>query len=234
MAAASGAFKLIRESIEMFNQGRSVVQEVLDDAKNTYDEVQGAVGGMQELWNSLKGLFGIKVKAAPKQAVKPIAKPKKKVKPNLEFDENAIYVEVSKALMQFFKAQNALNIYIKEEEERSNHVFENVDDGSESAVNLVMADLQMEKMSLELREFMVYHVGPEFKDLYSRINSMLGNIAQKQELARMEELQKEREARWQKRQMADQVKNRTMYAILTLVMIAWAWMTIMVMTRSIS
>ena len=234
MAAASGAFKLIRESIEMFNQGRSVVQEVLDDAKNTYDEVQGAVSGMQELWNSLKGLFGIKVKAAPKPAVKPTAKPKKKVKPNLEFDENAIYVEVSKALMQFFKAQNALNIYIKEEEERSNHVFENVDDGSESAVNLVMADLQMEKMSLELREFMVYHVGPEFKDLYSRINSMLGNIAQKQELARMEELQKERELAWRKRQMADQVKNRTMYAILILVMIGWAWMTIMVMTRSIS
>jgi hypothetical protein len=136
--------------------------------------------------------------------------------------------------MQFFKAQNALNIYIKEEEERSNHVFENVDDGSESAVNLVMADLQMEKMSLELREFMVYHVGPEFKDLYTRINSMLGSIAEKQELARMEELQKEREARWRKRQMADQVKNRVMYAILTLTMIAWAWAMIMVMTRSIS
>jgi hypothetical protein len=234
VAAASGAFKLIRESIEMFNQGRSVVQEVLDDAKNTYDEVQGAVGGIQELWNSLKGLFGIKVKESTKPAVKPTAKPKKKVKPNLEFDENAIYVDVSKALMQFFKARNALNIYIKEEEERSNHVFDNVDEGSENAVNLVMAELQMEKMSLELREFMVYHVGPEFKDLYSRINSMLGNIAEKQELARMEELQKEREARWRRRQMADQIKNRTMYAILTLAMIGWVWMTIMVMTRSIS
>jgi len=218
----------------MLNEGRALVKEVTSEIDGAIKNVEGIKKDVGGLWSKITKLFGgtSQPTTAPVATPKPVAKPAKKIKQKApEFDENAIFAEVGQNLTVFFNAVNKLDLWIKEEEEKSRHVFTPDSDASANAINRVLAQLQMEKMQVELREMMVYHVPPEMKDLYGRINKMLGQIAEEQELARMDELQKEREAAWRKRQMADQIKDRAIYAILTLVMIAWTWATIMVMTH---
>ena len=220
----------------MLNEGRALVKDVVGQVDGVINNVQGIKKDVTGVWGRILGLFGKAKQPAPAPVAKTqsasVAKPAKKVKQKApEFDENAIFAEVGHNLTEFFNAVNKLDLWIKEEEEKSRHVFTPDVDASKNAINRVLAQLQMEKMQVELRELMVYHVPPEMKDLYGRINKMLGQIKEEQELARMDELQKEREAAWRKRQMADQIKDRAMYAILTLVMVVWTWATIMVMTR---
>ena len=208
-----------------------MVKEVVGEVGGAIDNIQGAKKDILGLWGKITSLFGIKPSPKPISASKPVAKPTKKVKQKREeFDENAIFAEVGKNLTEFFKAYNALDLYIKEEEEKSRHVFDPESDNSANAINRVLAQLQMEKLNEELREFMVYHVPPEMKDLYGRVNKMLGQIANEQELARLDELKKKRQAAWQRRQLADRVQNRLMAMGLTTILILWLWIVMLTMT----
>jgi hypothetical protein len=228
---ASGAFKLIKQSCEALNEGRALVKEVVGQVGGAIDNIQGAKKDVLGLWGKITGLFGIKPTPTSVSATKPTVNPVKKAKQKREeFDENAIFAEVGKNLTEFFKAYNALDLYIKEEEEKSRHVFDPESDNSSNAINRVLAQLQMEKLNVELREFMVYHVPPEMKDLYGRVNKMLGQIANEQELARLDELKKKRQAAWQRRQLADRVQNRLMAMGLTTILILWLWVVMLTMT----
>jgi hypothetical protein len=208
-----------------------LVKEVVGEVGGAIDNIQGAKKDILGLWGKITSLFGIKPSPKPISASKPVTKPTKKVKQKREeFDENAIFAEVGKNLTEFFKAYNALDLYIKEEEEKSRHVFDPESDNSANAINRVLAQLQMEKLNEELREFMVYHVPPEMKDLYGRVNKMLGQIANEQELARLDELKKKRQVAWQRRQLADRVQNRLMAMGLTTILILWLWIVMLTMT----
>ena len=232
---ASGALKLIKQSCEMLNEGRALVKEAVDEIGGAVDNIQGAKGEILGLWAKITSLYGSKPAPTPVAAPKPVAKPAKKVKQKApEFDENAIFAEVGKNLTEFFKAYNALDLYIKEEEEKSRHVFDPESDNSANAINRVLAQLQMEKLNTELREYMVYHVPPEMKDLYSRVNTMLGQIANEQELARMDELTKKRQAAWQRRRAISKIQNRILVGGVVTLIILWAWIMILTMIPSTS
>ena len=71
----------------------------------------------------------------------------------------------------------------------------------------------MEEMSVELREYMVYHVPPELKDLYTRVNKMIGTIANEQAIAKQALFRKRREIEAQQRELADKIWFRTATAI---------------------
>ena len=152
----------------MYKEGRQFVV----DAKK---EIDGVVGDIKGIQKDAKGIFGFFAKLfAPKEkpTVAPVkAKPKKKV----EFDENQIYAQVADALTKFFHAYNGLKNYAKEQEEIA--LTATGEEGQDIAIKLVIANLQMEKLNDEMREYMVYHVPEEMKDLYSRVNKMVGHIA---------------------------------------------------------
>ena len=106
------------------------------------------------------------------------------------------------------------------------------EEGQDIAIKLVIANLQMEKLNEEMREYMVYHVPEEMKDLYSRVNKMVGHIANQQALARKAELDKKRKAAWLKRQKADQVTDRIIITTVTFLMIAWVWAIMIALSTS--
>ena len=214
----------------MYKEGRQYVV----DAKKELDGVIGDLKGVQKdakgLWGFLTGLFGGKKTQIEQKAVeKPIKKTKKKAP---EFDENQIYAQVADALTKFFHAYNGLKHYIKEQEETATKVGD--EEGQDIAIKLVIADLQMEKLNEELREYMVYHVPPEFKDLYSRVNKMIGHIANQQQLARKEELDRKKAVEWRRRQVIDRIRYRVIIGVGTTLVILWAWMMILTMIPSTS
>jgi len=230
VALASSAFKLVKESCEMYKEGRQYVL----DAKAEVEAVVGDLKGVQEdakgVWAFLTGLFG-----GAKQEIqqKIVEKPAKKVKQKApEFDENQIYAQVADALTKFFHAYNGLQAYKLEQEASALTVGD--EEGQDIAIKLVIANLQMEKLNDEMREYMVYHVPPEMKDLYSRVNDMIGNIANKQQMARKAELDRKKALAWQRRQASDKLQNRILIAGAVLLVILWLWISLLVMIPSTS
>jgi len=212
----------------MYKEGRQYIV----DAKNELDGVVGDLKGIQEdakgVWNFLTGLFGGKKTPIQQKSVeKPVKKAKKP-----EFDENQIYAQVADALTKFFHAYNGLKHYKEEQETTATKVGD--EEGQDIAIKLVIADLQMEKLNDELREYMVYHVPPEFKDLYSRVNKMIGHIANQQQLARKEELDRKKALAWQRRRVISKIQHRALIGVITTLVILWAWMMILTMTLSTS
>ena len=211
----------------MYKEGRQFVV----DAKKEIDGVVGDLKGIQAdakgIFGFFKKLFGIQ-KEPQKQQVQSASV--KKTKKKVEFDENQIYAQVADALTKFFHAYNGLKNYAKEQEEIA--LTATGEEGQDIAIKLVIANLQMEKLNDEMREYMVYHVPEEMKDLYSRVNKMVGHIANQQALARKAELDKKRKAAWLKRQRQEEIRDKTIAITLTALMIGWIWIMMIVIAHS--
>ena len=209
----------------MYKEGRQFVV----DAKK---EIDGVVGDIKGIQNDAKGIFGFfsKLFGGKEKPTVNQAPVKAKQKKRVEFDENQIYAQVADALTKFFHAYNGLKNYAKEQEEIALH--STGEEGQDIAIKLVIANLQMEKLNEEMREYMVYHVPEEMKDLYSRVNKMVGHIANQQALARKAELDKKRKAAWLKRQRAEEFQDRAIATVITFLMIAWIWLMLMIVRSS--
>jgi len=184
----------------MFREGQAVVKDVVktaNEVKAIGKEVTGIFGWIASLFQT------------PKVDEKPVAEVKKKKKQAEEFNAPAIYAEIGKQITAFFKAYNTLKDHIEEEEEKSRTVYDPTGDQTEKAVQRVLALSQMEEMQVELREYMVYHVPPELKDLYTRVNKMIGTIANEQAMAKQAQFRRRREIEAEKREAADRLWFRT-------------------------
>ena len=210
IAAASTALKLIKSGCEMFREGQAVVKDVI----KTANEVKAIGKEVSGIFGFLKNLFGATEAKDPIAEKEVSKKPTKKQKQ--EFNPNEIYAEIGKNITAFFKAYNALKNHILEEEEKSKTVYDPTGDQTEKAIQRVLAMSQMEDMGVELREYMVYHVPPELKDLYTRINTMIGTIENEQAIARQAMLRRQAEESWQQKQMEDKIWFRTASTVVVL------------------
>ena len=183
---------------------------MVKDVVKTANEVK-AIG------KEVSGIFGwiANLFSTPEQAV-PV-EVKKKKKQAEEFDAPAVYAEIGKQITAFFKAYNTLKDHIEEEEEKSRTVYDPSGDQTEKAVQRVLAMSQMEEMQIELREYMVYHVPPELKDLYTRVNKMIGTIANEQAMAKQAMFRKRREIEARERELADKIWFRTASTIAVII-----------------
>ena len=213
----------------MYKEGRQIVVDIAHEVDGVVKDAKAVQKKAKGLLGFLTSVFGKKEEEEPK-ASQPVKKVKKKKEPPPEFDENLIYQQVSDALIKFYRAYNALKNYTKEQEEFALHA--NNEEGQEAAINITIANLQMEKLNTELSDYMVYHVPLELKDLYTRVNQQIGHIANVQALARREEMLKERRAKWQREQKADLIKGRMVASAITVLMLMWAWLMILSMTHS--
>ena len=214
----------------MYKEGRQFVVDAKKEIDGVIKDVKSVQKDVKGVWGFLTSLFSGKKEVIQQKSVE---KPVKKVKQKApEFDENQIYADVADALTKFFHAYNGLKHYLEEQEALSATVSN--EEGQDIAIKLVIANLQMEKLNDELREYMVYHVPPEMKDLYSRVNQMIGHIANQQQLARKEDLDKKRMLAWQRRQVIDKIQFRITVGMATTVVILWVWLTILAMIPSTS
>jgi len=192
----------------MFREGQAVVKDVVktaNEVKAIGKEVSGIFGWIASLFSTPEPS-----KAVPVEV-------KKKKKQAEEFDAPAIYAEIGKQITAFFKAYNTLKDHIEEEEEKSRTVYDPSGDQTEKAVQRVLAMSQMEEMQIELREYMVYHVPPELKDLYTRVNKMIGTIANEQAMAKQAMFRKRREIEARERELADKIWFRTASTIAVII-----------------
>jgi len=226
--AAQAAVAAVRKGCQMLSEGKAeisklkkTVEQGIGDAKAIYSEVTG-------LWSWLKGLFGGKPDkpkpepvAAAVEAPKPVAK-KADRKPveQLSYEEyqtQAIH-QVCEQLKGFFEIRRKLKEYCAELEEISKTTT-TIED---SALDRVEIELQLENMTTQIRETMVY-APLELRNIYSRFLEMYDLILEEQEFDRQLKKKQERDKKWQQELLRNHRIDRLLAMAWVAFAVVWMW-----------
>ena len=139
-------------------------------------------------------------------------------------DETQVKIDIVKNLTEFFKLQEQLAAHIREEEEKSKSVYDPNQNHMEAALKRVMAQQEMERLVVQIRECMVYQSPPEMGALYSEVFAMREIIQEEQEEARLKEEAKERYKLWLRKEKQRNFQQKSAYLIGTMIFIVYLWM----------
>lgn len=221
---AAGLVKNIQAGCELYRQAKDSLVEV----KQTYDEVKGIADEVGGFLGPVIAWFKARLaKPAAKPAVT-AAKPAKRKDKYVAVDETQIKVDIVKNLTEFFKLQEQLAAHIREEEEKSQNVYDPDQNVMEAALKRVMAQQQMAALEVEIREVMVYQT-PGMGDLYTQVFKMRGVIQEEQEQARLKQEARKRLMQWQQNQKQGrlQVRIAVFLAAIFLVGYLHLWLAIL-------
>jgi hypothetical protein len=224
--AAQAAVAAVRKGCEMLSEGKaeisklkSTVEKGIGDAKAIYKEVTG-------LWSWLLGLFGKQEKkvtiAQPIETKAIVPSPKKQVQPKAElsyeeYQTQAIH-QVCEQLKTFFEIRRNLRAHCLELEEISKTTT-TIED---SAIDRVEIELQLENMTVQIREAMVY-APKELRAIYSRFLEMYDLILEEQEFARQLKRKNERDAKWQRELLRNHRVDRAVVTVTVFLVVLWMW-----------
>lgn len=139
--------------------------------------------------------------------------------------------DVVKQLTEFFRLQEKLAAHIREEEERSQNVYDPDANLMESALNRVMAMDQMAALEVTIRETMVYQSPPEMGALYSKVFEMRDVIQEEQEKARLAEEARERYKRWRQHQRKGKLQLRIAVLLAALFLVGYLHLWLQVLNQ---
>jgi hypothetical protein len=195
------------------------------EVKATVDEAVGIAKEVHGFWGKLAKMFGgDPAPAAPK----PVAKKKEKY---VAVDESKVMANVVSQLTEFFKLQEQLAAHIREEEEKSQTVYDPNANLMEAALKRVMAQDQMAALEVTIRETMVYQSPPEMGALYSKVFEMRGVIQEEQEKARLKEEAQERYKQWQRREEKRNFQAKSAYLVATFLFLLYLWLWFLFINR---
>jgi len=227
--AAQAAVAAVRKGCEMLSEGKAEIgklkkniEQGIGDAKAIYKEVVG-------IWGWIQSLFGVqKPKQTPQPALqspaapqeKPVEKKAATKEPELSYEEyqtQAIH-QVCEQLKTFFEIRRKLREHCLELEE----VSKTTTTIEDSAIDRVEIELQLENMTIQIREAMVY-APAELRNIYSRFLEMYNLILEEQEFARQLKRKTERDAKWQRELLRNHRVDRAIVAVSVLAMVLWMW-----------
>jgi len=195
------------------------------EVKATVDEAVGIAKEVHGFWGKLAKMFGGNPTPA---APKPVAKKKEKY---IAVDESKVMADVVSQLTEFFKLQEQLAAHIREEEEKSQTVYDPNANLMEAALKRVMAQDQMAALEVTIRETMVYQSPPEMGALYSKVFEMRGVIQEEQEKARLKEEARERYKQWQRREEKRNFQAKSAYLVATFLFLLYLWLWLLFVSR---
>jgi hypothetical protein len=195
------------------------------EVKATVDEAVGIAKEVHGFWGKLAKMFG--GNPAP-TAPKPVAKKKEKY---VAVDETQVMANVVSQLTEFFKLQEQLAAHIREEEEKSQTVYDPNANLMEAALKRVMAQDQMAALEVTIRETMVYQSPPEMGALYSKVFDMRSVIQEEQEKARLKEEAQERYKQWQRQEAKRNFRAKSAYLVVTFIFLLYLWLWLLFVSR---
>ena len=217
---AAGLVKQIQAGCELYKQAKESFVEI----KATADEVIAIGKEVHGFWGQLLAFFGSKPKP---QAAKPVAKNKKSA--YVAVDETQVKVDIVKNLTEFFRLQEQLAAHIREEEEKSLTVYDPDQNLMEAALKRVMAQQEMDRLVVTIRETMVYQSPPEMGALYSEVFKMREVISDEQEKARLKQEATKRQEAWRQHQRKGRLQVRIVVLLAALFLVGYLhlWLQIL-------
>ena len=195
------------------------------EVKATVDEAVGIAKEVHGFWGKLAKMFGGNSTPA---ALKPVAKKKEKY---VAVDESKVMADVVSQLTEFFKLQEQLAAHIRQEEEKSQTVYDPNANLMEAALKRVMAQDQMAALEVTIRETMVYQSPPEMGALYSKVFEMRSVIQEEQEKARLKEEAQKRYKQWQRREEKRNFQAKSAYLVATFLFLLYLWLWLLFVSR---
>ena len=219
---AAGLVKQIQAGCELYKQAKESFVEI----KRTADEVIAIGKEAHGFWNQLLGFFGSKPKA---QVAKSNGKSKKS--DYVSVSETQVKVDIVKNLTEFFRLQEQLAAHIREEEEKSRSVYDPDQNLMESALKRVMAQQEMDRLVVQIRECMVFQAPQEMGALYSEVFSMREKIGEEQTQARLKQEAKNRQELWQRREEERNFQLKLAYLLGTITFLLYLWLWLLFVSQ---
>jgi len=222
LAAANAAVKAIQQGCDLYKEYKGTVLEAkktLDTAVGIAKEVSGASRGF---WSFLKGkLFGEEPPDVIKQTDVPEKKAVKKAAPVAQ-DELSITLDIIAQLKVFFTCMSQLKQKLADAEEHSLDAKSDAELLS-SSVDIEYAMTEVAKLQKQIRETMVYQIGGDLGDLYTKVVKRVGIIQEQQEAARLVALRKKKEEQWLRNKRAAKRHRRMAIAAIAALVVAETW-----------
>ena len=228
--AAQAAVAAVRKGCEMLSEGKaeisklkSNVEKGIGDAKAIYKEVTGLWGWFKSLLTGTKPAKSAPTQALVESTTKPAEqkrtqKPSKAVELSYEEYQTQAIHQVCEQLKTFFEIRRNLKAHCLELEEISKTTT-TIED---SAIDRVEIELQLENMTVQIREAMVY-APKELRAIYSRFLEMYDLILEEQEFARQLKRKNERDAKWQRELLRNHRVDRAVVSALVFLLVLWMW-----------
>lgn len=225
LMAAQATVAAIKRGCELLSEGKAeigklkkTVEQGVGDAKALYKEITG-------VWGWLKGLFGGKpatpispIKSPEPETAKPVKKATKQEPLSYEEYQTRAVHQVCEQLKTFFEIRRSLSEHCRELEEQS----KTTDKVEDSAIDRVQIELQLENMTVQIREAMVY-APKELRDIYSRFLKMYDQILEEQAFAREVKKKQQRDKQWQRYLLRNHRIDRAILAGAVMLVMVWMW-----------
>ena len=215
-ALANGAVKLVKEGCKL------------------YKDIKGAAGDVKDVLKDLDDQFNKKYKDHPPTVAEKnqyIAEKNRIIELNKKDGETVnIYQDIGNQLGEYFDNYYKCMAVFEEEERRSQtEAYHGTDSLGRRALNRVLMKKQLQQMSSELREIMVYQSPPELGALYTEVEEMMKVMGKQQAILIAEEMRKEemaaRLAFQNKRRRINHIKcNIWKYGIATVFTVYLTWL----------
>lgn len=214
-ALANGAVKLVKEGCKL------------------YKDIKGAAGDVKDVLKDLDDQFHNKYRdRQPTVAEKNqyVQERNRVIDLNKQSgDTTNIYTEIGNHLGAYFDNYYKCRAVFDEEERRSKtEVYTGEESLGRRALQRVLMRKQLDQMSAELRELMVYQSPPELGALWTEVEEMMKRVGKEQagaiqmQMRRNEELSKIRARRLKRIQYRVLCWSMSVTAILYLIWLIWA------------
>jgi hypothetical protein len=94
----------------------------------------------------------------------------------------------------------------------------------ESALKRVMAQQEMDRLVVTIRETMVYQSPPEMGALYSEVFKMREVISEEQEKARLKQEAKKRQEQWLRKEEERNLQAKLAAVVVTSIFLLYLWL----------
>ena len=196
-ALANGAVKLVKEGCKL------------------YKDIQGAAGDIKDVLKDLDDQFNSKFKDHPPTVAERnqfVTEKNRIIELNKKGGETTdIYTQIGQHLGAYFDNYYKCIAVFEEEERRSRtEVYHGEDSLGKRALMRVLLKKQLEHMSAELREIMVYQSPPELGPLYLDVEEMMRKVGKEQSIVIAAEMRRNAE----KSKIKARRKKRLQYKIM--------------------
>jgi hypothetical protein len=222
-ALANGAVKLVKEGCKL------------------YKDIKSASGDIKDVLKDLDDQFHAKFKdrePSVHERNQYVAEKNRVIELNKQDGETVnIYQDIGDQLGTYFdNYYKCLAIFEEEERRAHNEVYTGADSLGKRALNRVLMKKQLQQMSTELREIMVYQSPPELGALWTEVEELMKEMGKEQSILIAEQMQRqereERIARETRRRRINHLKcNLWKYgiAIVLTVYVTWlAWAVVQI------
>ena len=204
-----------------------------------YKDIKGAAGDVKEVLKDLDKQFHdayeAKGKTPPSEAKKQLAEEKSRVKElnSRDGETTSIYQEIGNHLGTYYDNYYKCLAVFEEEERRSNtEVYTGQDSIGKRALQRVLMRKQLEAMSTELREIMVYQCPAELGALYTEVDVMMKEIGKEQKFLVAKQMQREAADARRRAARKRQMTHRAMWGVGVLICVFFFFFMMMLVAKS--